>query len=157
MNNKTNELITSLIFPIFVVIFCVCYLVSTRGLKIEILRYPFFMIAGLAILVVLIAMDEIKKIKRQPNVGKKENVLEKFKKFDIKGIAFLIITSVIYLILIPVVGYFSITWAFTIFLMYWLGERKIIKVVIISTGFIIMQYVVFQVFLYLPIPTGFFI
>ena len=138
-------------------IFSICYLFFTNELDSKILRYPYFMIAGLVILITLIAVDEIKKSKKVINSESEEDVLTKFKKFDLRGIVFLIASSIIYLILIPIVGYFSTTWVFAILLMYWLGERKIYKVIIISTLFTLIQYIIFQVFLYLPIPRGFLI
>jgi hypothetical protein len=61
---------------------------------------------------------------------------------------------VVYVILVPIVGFFVSTFIFTIAFMYTFNNKGIVKYIIISFVFVLIVYGVFDVLLNIWFPTG---
>lgn len=149
---KIKNLLLAAMFPIIVLIFCACYLVSTNGMAKKILQYPYAIIGTIIVLTVWVIWDEAKILLLKFSNNIAVAPFESPKK--LVQISIFMVGTLLYLILISVVGYFVITWLFCILLMYWLGERKLFRIFYIATGFIAFEYIIFRVLLYVPLPKG---
>ncbi len=106
--------------------------------------YVIFLALLLIIFSVLILISKDKKA---------ENLeIKKFPKF-----LFLVISTFLYIFLIPYVGFFTISFIYMVSVMRYLGIRSIFPLIIspiVTLGFI---YYIFVIFLTIPIPKGFLI
>jgi hypothetical protein len=140
--------------PLFAAIFSIVYLFSTNEYSFVVIRYPYAVIAVIAILIVLIMGDLIKKLKKpRESYSKTDTGLE----FNLNYMIMILVLSFLYLILITWLGYFSSTALFLISLMVLLKVRRALLLIGIPLFYITLSYLIFRVFLRLPLPEGFLI
>lgn len=76
-----------------------------------------------------------------------------FKDIEVKQLLFILITSGLYVALINILGYIVATFLYILVTLLGLRIKKI-NSIIISIGFCLFIYVVFKVFLKVPLPKG---
>ncbi len=106
--------------------------------------YVIFLALLLIIFSVLILISKEKKTEKLE--------IKKFSKF-----LFLVISTGLYIFLIPYVGFFTVSFVYMITVMRYLGVKSVLPLVLsplITLGFI---YYIFVIFLTIPIPQGFLI
>ncbi len=106
--------------------------------------YVIFLALLLIIFSVLILISKEKKTEKLE--------IKKFSKF-----LFLVISTGLYIFLIPYVGFFTVSFVYMIAVMRYLGVKSVVPLVLsplITLGFI---YYIFVIFLTIPIPQGFLI
>ncbi len=106
--------------------------------------YVIFLALLLIIFSVLILISKEKKTEKLE--------IKKFSKF-----LFLVISTGLYIFLIPYVGFFTVSFVYMIAVMRYLGVKSVLPLVLsplITLGFI---YYIFVIFLTIPIPQGFLI
>lgn len=124
------------------------YFVLIKALPENAAKYPTFVCGLLIILTVILG------IKSFTLKEKYEGKL--FGDLQLKQFLFIIIISGIYIFLIEILGFFVTT--FIYLLMAMIGLKADIKLSsVTSVGFCILIYLVFVVFLKVPVPSGFLI
>lgn len=76
-----------------------------------------------------------------------------FKNLEFKQLLFVLISSGLYIVLINIMGYIFATFVYVLITLFGLKIKKI-NSLIISIGFCLFVYVVFKVFLNVPLPKG---
>lgn len=76
-----------------------------------------------------------------------------FKNLEFKQLLFVLISSGLYVALINVLGYILATFAYVLVTLFGLRIKKI-NSLLISLGFCLFVYVVFKIFLNVPLPKG---
>jgi len=63
----------------------------------------------------------------------------------------------VYLVLAPIIGFLTVTFAFSVGTIKWFSKRSLIYVIAVSLGITVFVYVTFSIVLNVPLPTGFLI
>lgn len=131
--------------PIITALLCVVYITATRKMDWIVIRYPYVIIAIIALLWICIMIDELRLT--TSSTQKKEEV-------SIKQFVSLAAPALLYLVAIDILGYFTSTLLFIGSLMFLLGNRNIKQIILITCLFVGLQYLFFGILLNLPIPEG---
>ncbi len=142
------KVLDKFLIPIFTLLLCVVYVAKTNKMEWIVIRYPYVIIAVIAVLLGSILISEMK------NRGQEEKEKESVSP---RQFILLTVSSLVYLLLTDVVGYFTTTLIFVAFLMHQLGNRNYKQIAIIAVFFTGLQYVFFRLVLNLPIPAGFIV
>lgn len=136
---------------IFTALLCVVYVVKTSQMEWVVIRYPYVVIAILAVLLLATFVSEIRQMKSETDEqAKKDSV-------SVAQFATLSIAMFLYITCIEIVGYFTSSLFFVSFLMYKLGNRDYKRIAFVTIVFVGLQYLFFRELLNLPIPAGFIV
>ena len=80
--------------------------------------------------------------------------IRKLTKPNFKILSLLILNCAVYLGLMTTFGYFPMSFLFLFLLLYLLGNKKLWLNLVLSTGWCIFSYFVFQKLLYIQLPLG---
>lgn len=128
----------------------VFYFILIKQLPEKAARYPYFVLGLLTFLTFILAINSF-FIKSQPDEDD-----EKFKDIKIGQFLFIIFASMVYIIFIDIIGFFTTTFIYLLGVM--LGLKNSVKwSIITSIIFPIFIYFVFVMFLRVPVPKGFLI
>lgn len=127
----------------------ILYFIMIKALPEKAARYPFFVLSLLFALTVILGIQSFMKKEKEENSGL-------FAGFQIKQFLFIVGISFVYILCIDVVGFFTSSLIYLIVIMF--GLKANIKWAIISSViFCILIYLIFMVFLKVPVPRGFLI
>lgn len=119
--------------------------------------FPRFITALMTFFAVLLSVKNYAAVRKSNNSGSKEkSLIESIKQQKMPCVIFC--ATLLYLLGIRFLGYFSSTVIFLVSCMIFLGKRKNWKVIVLSTsGFLLVVYALFVWFLNLKMPHGFLI
>ena len=145
------------LFTLFSTVFLIFYWSSAYKLKIEAIRYPIFFSVIAIIMIIWNLYMSVREFRQVYNAEGDEK-----KKWDCslglsKKKLSVIGATLLYVILIPVLGYCVSTFLYLVGMVVFLGERRPVKIVLYSlimTGFL---YLIFGRWLMIRLPTGFLI
>lgn len=116
--------------------------------------YP-FLVNGVGCLLCIIYFIQISIKEAHDSNPPAASKLTKKQKIDIIAT---IIISLAYVLLVQVVGYMVMTFLYLLLFSYYLDKsHKKITYVLVALGFDIVLYLAFELFLHVPLPTGFLI
>lgn len=132
---------------IFLIIVETFYFILIKGLPEKAAKYPLFVL-GLMFLLTL--MLGIKSFFKEISVNDKKDL---FKDVELKQFLLVLLVSLVYIFLIDIIGFFVSTFIYLNILMF--GLKANLKIgLITSVGFCVLIYLVFVVFLRVPVPSG---
>lgn len=140
---KNNYMLIAMIYVI-----CIFFGIMTLSLPSGAKLYPAFIIILLAALNTMLLI----KTKSQQSDAKESSV---FEGFQIKQFFFVFLSCIGYIILLNVVGFVISTIAYLLFCFIVFKIRKITGI-LTCIGFTVFIYLVFSIFLKVPLPTGLF-
>lgn len=136
---------------IFTALLCVVYVAKTSQMEWVVIRYPYVVIAILAVLLLSTVFSEARQMKGETDEqAKKDSV-------SVAQFATLSIAMFLYITSIEIIGYFTASLFFVSFLMYKLGNRDYKQIALVTIVFVGLQYLFFRELLNLPIPAGFIV
>lgn len=129
----------------------VFYFILIKQLPEKAARYPYFVLGLLFSLTLILAVNAFFiKSNAEDEDG------EKFKDIKIGQFLFIILASIVYIVFIEIIGFFTTTVVYLLVVM--LGLKNSIKwSIVTSILFPIFIYFVFVAFLRVPVPKGFLI
>lgn len=137
-----------------IMIICVLYLFATLQLPEKAAFYPIFVVSLLIIMDIMFIIETFLKYKKtSAAICEGEKM---FKDFEIKQFFFVLATSLVYIVLINILGFYVTTLIYLLLTLLGLGVKKHHSI-IATIGFCIVVYLAFTVFLKVPLPTGFII
>lgn len=154
-------MVKSYLFTLLSIAFVITYWASAYKLQIESLRYS-IVVSAVAVLFIVwnlvLSVSQFRTLYRH----KAEDEAGEKKKWDWhlglnKKKLLVIGITVLYTILIPVVGYCVSTFCYLLGLSFFLGARKPLTLVGYSLVFVAALYLIFQTWLSINLPTGFLI
>lgn len=124
------------------------YFILIKALPKNAAKYPMFVCTLLIILTIMLGIKSFTV---------KEKYEEKlFANLQLKQFLFIIVISGIYIFLIELLGFFVTTFVYLIIVM--IGLKANVKLsALTSIGFCILIYLIFVVFLKVPVPSGFLV
>jgi hypothetical protein len=147
----------NIIFLVFISVFITIYYFDVQGLpQPEEKNLVIFLIWGIGILIVIeMIRSIIKGVKNKSNDDNSffQDVSEWIKSRQ----AILVFSIVLYIILIPYIGFFVTSILFTVILNILLKSRKVWELTILPIVLLLFIYVLFVVLLGIHLPTGLFI
>lgn len=148
--------ILKLLIPVFSTVFALLYLNSVFGrIALSNLYYPLFVIVALLALLVTVYIEElidVYRIYRNHDRSAKVEVLELFEEW--KQSIGLLVVSLVYLYLVPLLGFFSASFLAMIVIMPLGGYRDWRVIIATAVGVLSLIYVLFVVVANLQPPTG---
>ncbi|MCA9263203.1 MAG: tripartite tricarboxylate transporter TctB family protein, partial [Planctomycetales bacterium] len=69
-------------------------------------------------------------------------------------LTFFLVALFLYVLTVPLLGYYLATWLFLGATMWCLGERRWLHMISISLAWLLLSYLVFERLLYVPLPAG---
>lgn len=134
---NTDKWIAVLIIILVVIIFGV-----TFGYPPEAVQFPrFLLLICLSLSLLLFFISSPKEKRLASNIFSKERLLT-------------IIFTIFYIIIFPLIGFFTATFLFLTFYMWYFQRENIWKYIFISAIYLSLIYVVFQKFLFVWFPEG---
>ena len=127
------------ITAIVVIVLSIFGLMEAKSYPTEAAAYP------LAILLMAIALSVILLVTKPRVKTKPGNIVYR----QLYG---MIAFTIVYYILIRVIGYYFATLLYVLVSMYFLKERNLIVLASVSVGFVVVLYCVFGLFLRVPLP-----
>jgi hypothetical protein len=134
--------------PVFTVVFVLAYLVSTRNCAFIVIRYPYAVIGAIAILLMLISVEIVRRASSP--AGPEYHPVEA----NLVYVGMIILYSVLYLVFIPRLGFYSSSVLFLLAMMVSLKVRNPLVLAGVPVVYVAVSYLVFRVFLHLPLPGG---
>lgn len=133
---------------IFMIFISIIYYTLINSLPEKAGTYPYFVLCLLSIFSVILLIQSF--------ISKENNKGNIFKGILLNQLLSLITLCIIYIFLINFLGFFSSTF------LYLIGTMKLLNIKIksslgVSCGFCIFIYVIFVIFLKVPVPMGIFI
>lgn len=148
--NKYNlkSLFVKILFPVLCLVFLIYYYINTKDLHYLSLVYPRIIMIGLLGVVVWDIYAGVTKWKQEKD--KTEKIAEKD---NIKAILIYLGTA-FYIFMISRLGFGVCTFLYLGFMLYYLGVRKIISLILYTTLTSAAIYIVFTKLLSIPFPSG---
>jgi hypothetical protein len=140
-------LLRELPMPVFTIVFALAYLASTRDCPFIVIRYPYAVIGTMSILLILISAGIVRRARTS---GPEHRPVE----VNLVYVGMIILYSVLYLVFIPLLGFFSSTVLFLLAMMVSLKVREPLVLAGVPVVYVAVSYLVFRVFLHLPLPGG---
>jgi len=131
--------------PILFIIFCFIYFPQTLSFSTDWRGYPQALLAILFILCVIWLMIDI--FYRKSSEQHKSNII-------FSRVICTAVSTLIYILMLNIVGFYLLTAIFIPLLMYFLGIRDIKLLIGVSIFFVILLYIGFSTFLGVPTPQG---
>ena len=139
---------------IAIVVFSIVVLLGTLSYPYQSAYFPRFILILLGGLGCALFVKEIKK-KKPPTSEKNEDRAPFFQNPAFIKVSLMIVYSVVYMLAISYIGFFSTTIVAIPIMIWLLGVRKP-STIIISTGIVVFFiYLIFDIFLRVPFPEGF--
>jgi len=142
MKTKVHQ---DLFIGIGIIIFCAAFFIKTINLPSEAALFPIMTLGMLAILALWIVWDGIRKSKSKTDINNSLSLA----KLKVPFITFLFISG--YVALFALTGYFIATLVFMILLMRYFRMKSWRQILLISTGFIFIIYIMFVKQLNVPV------
>jgi len=133
--------------PVFAIVFALAYLVSTRDCAFIVIRYPYAVIGAMAILLILISAGIVRRARSSEPEHRPVEA-------NLLYVGMIILYSVLYLVFIPRLGFYSSSVLFLLAMMISLKVRKPFVLAGVPAVYVAVSYLVFRVFLHLPLPGG---
>lgn len=143
---KNVDRITGISFILFGLIF----LYETTKLPVDSQSYPRFMIGIMMVLALLVIIRSFMRSSVKKTWG------ELFEGVEWKRLLFVLLGSLGYLFLVNVLGFFVTTIIYLLITMIVLKANRLTILISIPV-FTLVLYLIFRVFLKVPLPTGYFI
>lgn len=143
-NNKYDKILT-----LSLLILEAIYFSLIRGLDEKAARYPMFIFTLLIILTLALGVKSFFYKSKE----KSESIFEGFQG---KQFLSIIVLSAVYIALIDLIGFFTVSFIYLNLIMIGL-KAKIKYSILTSLGFCILIYLGFVIFLKVPVPRGFLI
>ena len=137
---------------LYVLIFAAsAYLYTTlEGLEYETRAFPAALLIGLmAVCAIGLVMTLAGKVSAAAKHD--QQATSKLAKF-----CFTFLGAVAYALAIPFLGFYASSIVFVLMLMFLLGSRSWLAMILTALGTIVLLYVVFSMFLHVPLPRGLF-
>lgn len=122
------------------------YYALIKGLPAKAGRYPMFVCLLLLVLTIILAIETF--------LNKKPYDKKLFEGFKPSQFFFIVVVSAIYILLIDWIGFFITTLVYLIVTMVGL-KAKLLYSILTSICFCVLIYLVFVIFLKVPVPSGF--
>ena len=136
-----------------VLILCVVFFIQSLNYPISAARLPQILIILIAILSILMLIEAIKKRNETSAENKGE---EETGKVNIMRVSIFVAMIALYIFLMDVIGYFILTPLFVFASMMFLKATNIRMAIFLAVGFTAFIYVLFSMFLHVPVPKGIF-
>ena len=147
-------LIKEYLFTFFSIAFVTTYWVSSRKLTFISLRYPLVISIIVTIMIIwnlILSVKEFREIYKADGDGiKKWDCTLELTKEKLGAIG----ATILYVILIPIIGYCVSTVLYLACMTFFLGERNLVKVITFSIVMTGLMYLIFKVGLNIRLPTG---
>lgn len=102
--------------------------------------------------VIIVVISGILIVKEIVKISKGTATAIKFNKQDVIRVLSILVSSVVYIQILPIVGFLVATIGFTALSLWIFGYRKKVTLVIISIVFPLIVFLIFKVFLNIPLP-----
>ena len=145
---KNNIIISSIL-----IILCFLAYFETYSFNSKSRIFPRIILISLLLLTITFIFETIKNYK-----NKEEKVI-KYKKRNYEGLKILLyvlLGNFLYIISINYIGFYLDSYIFIVFMMFFLGFKKIPKLLLISSLFLFFLYTFFALTLKVPTPRGIF-
>lgn len=154
MASKLKELLKKdLIVPLLLLIYCSTYFFEVSSLpnpeQALLLIKPVFIILAIAVVLHVVLQFTL--------FNKKENNHVREEPFKLKRSVIFAVATLVYILLIDVIGFVVTTFIYSSLLMYLLGEKRLMTLFVIPIVFIIILFMSLEVGLKIPLPKGFLI
>lgn len=119
--------------------------------------FPIVCGIGIAVFGALIIVENHLKEKKAKESNNKDNELDKniIDKAELRNFAYTIGSSILVLIMTPLIGLIVSIGIIVTLLVKMLAEESLIKSIIIGAGTVIVLYLIFKMFLGVPMPSSF--
>lgn len=145
------------LFTLFSIIFVIMYWVSAHKLPIGAIQYAIFITFIVAFFIVwniIMSVIEFKKVFHSDEDDRKKYNLS----FGMDKPKLITIgTTLLYVILIPILGYAVSTFIYLGFLGWFLGIKNPIRIIVYSSAITFILFAVFKLWLQARLPSGLFI
>jgi len=157
-----NLLLSRLAFPLLTLVFISAYYSSLTKISPKAGNYPKTIIAVVAVLLAWTFISEVrqwwKEASNQPEqkesgAGSAAAWLGKVK--ENRHSIYTVAAILIFLVIIPYLGFFASAGLFLISLFYLLGIRNHLLIWVLAASLVLVSFVVFKMWLSLPLPEGF--
>ena len=150
MVNKYNlkSLFMKILFPVLCLAFVIFYYIKTLNLHYLSVIYPRIIMIGLLGVIIWDIIEGVKKWKQE--IDKSEKIAEKD---NLKAIIIYLVTT-FYIFMISRLGFAVCTFLYLVFMLYYLGVRKIITLILFPTITAAAIYIIFTELLSIPFPRG---
>jgi len=112
-------------------------------------RLPLILCAVIVLLSLMVIAQALYEKKKGNSKVEKKNI-------DVKTVVLFAIVIALYIFTIKPIGYFIVTPVFLIFMLRYLKTGSWLKTMLIAGGFTLFVYLLFVLFLKLPVPLGIF-
>lgn len=115
--------------------------------------FPRIILISLLLVTVIFLFETIKNYK-----NKEEKIIkyEKRNYKELKILLYVLLGNFLYIISINYIGFYLVTFIFIVFMMFFLGFKKIPKLLLTSSLFLFFLYIFFALTLKVPTPRGIF-
>lgn len=148
---RLSIIFNHLLFPLFCILFLVCYYLSARDLPYLSIAYPGIIAILLIAIIVWDVIAVVKKFSTVQHEEKQKNV----EKNSIRGVV-VYLATIIYVILLTYLGFVIATLLYLPFIIYYLGDRGIKNILSFVLIVFVVLYGLFVIVLNLNLPTGIF-
>ena len=151
---------------------CVIFFLESLNYPESAARLPQILIIILAFLAILMLIESIVKYRKSDTstvieeknklISKLEgahdevNVVAKHEPIKVKRVLIFGTMIALYIFLLELLGYFILTPLFTFTALMYLKATNVVTAILLAVGFTVIIYVLFSIFLYVPIPLGIF-
>lgn len=147
-----KELIKHGIASLIILLFCTLFFIESLKLPSTAASLPQIIIMLITILSILMFIQAFIKYKKSTKITIKEGVIKE--KINIKRVLIFLGIIVLYIFTIDTIGYFIVTPIFAFISLLYLTSVRFMSVIFITIGFTVGIYVIFVMFLRIPIPMG---
>jgi len=137
-----------ILFPVLCLAFVIFYYIKTLNLHYLSVIYPRIIMIGLLGVIIWDIIEGVKKWKQE--IDKSEKIAEKD---NLKAIIIYLVTT-FYIFMISRLGFAVCTFLYLVFMLYYLGVRKIITLILFPTITAAAIYIIFTELLSIPFPRG---
>ncbi|WP_040978501.1 tripartite tricarboxylate transporter TctB family protein [Oceanobacillus jeddahense] len=146
--------IKNILFLIVIGVFCGFYYLDILSLpQPEEKNLVMFLIGGITIFLVLeLGRSIYRGLKNKYDY--KSSFLQDIKTWIKSGQFILVVSTILYVIFMPIIGFFVASLLFTVLLNYSLNSRKIWELTVLPVGLLVLIYFLFVMLLGINLPTG---
>lgn len=151
--SKAFSLANRLVFPALCLALAVAYVVETAGMTIRSLRYPYFVMGLMGLLIASVVVEEVLSIYR---TDRQASFVESVQAFyvDWQLSIYVGIGAIAYLVLMDTLGFLLSSLAVMVAMMYAAGERDPKTIIVVTVVVLVAIYLVFTVVIGLDLPEG---
>jgi len=154
-NSRVHQyLCYEILMPVLLILFVASFILNVYDLPKIAKRMP--LIVGFITLFFLIVETNLAVSKVQKNAEKPEAFKKMFSSFDVKAIWFVLV-MILYGFGIYCIGYLIPTCLMLVITMRLLGEKSVLRILMVSGGFLAVFYLTFKGIFGLYMPKGIFL